>query len=111
VNGIRPRTLLAICAGVAALGVPLAFAMWLPAHNSFIGGLTMVGSSDGQPREIATGWLFVLLGFLAALAYAVPAGLSLVLMRRLSDRARKIAVVVILPVALWCVWYRLTFRG
>jgi phosphotransferase system glucose/maltose/N-acetylglucosamine-specific IIC component len=110
-SGIRSGRLLAICAVVAAIAVPLTFAIWLRANNSFIGGLTMIGSSGGRPREIASGWLFVILGLMSAIVYAVPAGLTLVLMRRFSDRARNVVILVILPLALGVVWYRLTSQG
>ena len=47
-SGFRSERLFAICSVVAALAVPLAYAIWLRANNSFIGGLTMIGSSDGR---------------------------------------------------------------
>jgi phosphotransferase system glucose/maltose/N-acetylglucosamine-specific IIC component len=110
-SGVRSGRLLAVCAVFAALAVPLAYAFWLRSTNSFIGGLTMIGSSDGRPREIATGWLFAILGLMSALVYAVPAGLALLILRRLSNRARNVVMLIILPVALGVVWYRLTRRG
>jgi hypothetical protein len=67
-SSVKSGRLLAICAVVAALAVPLAYAIWLRATNSFIGGLTMIGSPDGRPTEIATGWLFATLGLISALA-------------------------------------------
>jgi hypothetical protein len=111
VSGISSGRLLAICTVAAALAVPLAFAIWLRANDSFIGGLTMIGSSDGRPTEITSGWLFVIVGLISALVYAVPAGLASVLMRRLSNRTRNVVMLVILPLALGVVWYRLTRRG
>ena len=110
-SGISSGRLLAICTVAVALAVPVAFAIWLRANDSFIGGLTMIGSSDGRPRDIASGWLFGILGLISALAYAVPAGLASVLLRRLGNRTRNVVILVILPLALGVVWYRLTRRG
>src|SRR5438876_11625479 len=42
--------------------VPIGMAIWLRSTDSFIGGLSIIGSSTGQPREIGTGWLYVILG-------------------------------------------------
>jgi hypothetical protein len=110
-NDLSPVRLWAVCTGLAALAVPLAFSVWLRANDSFIGGLTMIGSSNDRPKEIAPAWLFVITGLLAAVAYAVPAGLVLILARRLNNRVRGILVLIILPVAVGFVWNRLTGRG
>ena len=97
-NTIKPGALLLACLGFAAFVVPAGTAIWLRGTNSFL--VTYIGSPDGQPRDIPTGWIFVILGLAAAVVYAIPAGLAFVALRRVRRWVRNVVTLAILPLAL-----------
>ena len=105
---ITPGKLMGLCAAFAALFVPLALTIWLRSTNSLLGGITMLGSVEGRPRELAAWLVIAITGLLASLLYMTLAGFALAVTRRLSDQARSSIVLAILPLSLWFVWYRLT---
>ena len=104
---VKPGALLLACAGFAAFAVPAGTAVWLHATDSFFGAITFIGSSGGRPREIPTGWIFVILGLGAALVYAVPAGLAFLALRRARPLIRNTVTVAILSLALGLICLRL----
>ncbi len=106
-SGIRPGALLLICACLVAVAVPVGISLW-ESTGRFIGGVTMIGSSDGQPREIGRAGLFVLAGVISALVYLVLAGMALLLVRRYGRGVQNVALLIIVPLALALVWLRVT---
>jgi hypothetical protein len=109
-NTVRPGALLLGCMGVASVAVPAGTAVWLRATNSFFGMMTAVGSHGGQPREIPTGWIFVILGVAAAFVYIVPAGLAFLLLRRARTSVRNFVTIAMLPLAVGFLCLRLIGR-
>ncbi len=106
-SGIRPGALLLICACLVAVAVPVGISLW-ESNDRFIGGVTMIGSSGGHPREIGRAGLFLLAGVISALVYLVPAGLALLLLRRFGRGVQNVAMLIIVPLAIALVWLRVT---
>jgi hypothetical protein len=96
---VRPVALLLGCMLVASVAVPAGTAVWLRTTNSFFGMMTAAFGRGGQPREIPTEWIFVILGVAAALLYIVPAGVAFLLLRRARTPVRNLVTVAILPLA------------
>jgi hypothetical protein len=109
-NAVRPGVLLLVCMGVASVAVPAGTAVWLRATNSFFGMMTVVGSHGGQPREIPTGWIFVILGVAAAFVYFVTAGLAFLLLRRARPSVRNLVTIATLALVLGLLCLRLAGR-
>lgn len=104
---MRPGALLFGCTAFAALAVPAGTAVWLRATNSFFGAITVIGSAGGQPRDISTGWIFVIFALVSAVVYAVPAGLAFIALRRATPSLRNAFTLMILPLSIALICLRL----
>ena len=94
-NTIKPGALFLACIAFVALVVPIVIIIWSRANGFFF-----VHELGGQPRDIPTGWVFVVLGVIAAVLYALPAGLVFVAARRASQRSRSLLTLSLLALYL-----------